>query len=336
MSLAFRLLKIEAAIPYDDVAPSWPKIREDWSLAVFENRADPGKMAVHLIRLLKSLKPACIAYFWKDGAPSWKKMISKLEAIKGPDPKGAVPLKAIVTDFESRAVPAPPESERALMGSGRPVELELGDDGPTFEVGDKLNALDIRATWCNGEVVKRRVSQGGVFEYRVHYEGWSKGWNEWLSSDSGRVRLQRCDMPTKKGGSRCPLARQTRTPARASQLPTPPPPPIRAQGGHDRNASLAPLVRPQARAQTPHLERERGLGAGGKGGGLAIGGAGGQAAGEQRERGIFEPIRAEASQGAGAGRAGQGREDGGGRRRRRRQQRRRQQRCRRWQRQRGG
>ena len=43
-------------------------------------------------------------------------------------------------------------------------------------------------TWCEAEVVGTRTVESGRDEYRMHYVGWKKNWDEWVARDSGRIR----------------------------------------------------------------------------------------------------------------------------------------------------
>ena len=61
-----------------------------------------------------------------------------------------------------------------LLGRGKPLELTIGDQGPSLGVGDTCQALDIRMTWCDAELVGTRVAPSGRVEYRMHYVGWKK------------------------------------------------------------------------------------------------------------------------------------------------------------------
>ena len=44
----------------------------------------------------------------------------------------------VINNFEKRAIPAPPAEEKALLGRGRPLELLLGDEGPSLQVQSSL------------------------------------------------------------------------------------------------------------------------------------------------------------------------------------------------------
>ena len=39
-------------------------------------------------------------------------------------------------------------------------------------------------------MVQRRLGPGGAVQYRVHYDGWKKRWDEWVARDSGRIRSE--------------------------------------------------------------------------------------------------------------------------------------------------
>lgn len=48
------------------------------------------------------------------------------------------PSAQVINNFEKRAIPAPPAEEKALLGRGRPLELLLGDEGPSLQVQSSL------------------------------------------------------------------------------------------------------------------------------------------------------------------------------------------------------
>ena len=75
---------------------------------------------------------------------------------------------------------------------------------------------DIRMTWCDAEVVGTRNAESGRNEYRMHYIGWKKNWDEWVARDSGRIRLSSgskqpspAKTPTGKSGSSWPEGSST-------------------------------------------------------------------------------------------------------------------------------
>ena len=189
MSLAHRLLTIEEAIAYEDVQDSWRFDREVWMCEVVEAMHDPQRLAALTLKMLSMLTPGCVAYYWKK--PSDYKRLNeaclKLAGSKS-DPTGKA-LKAIIKEVEGLILDEN-ESENALLSTGKPDEFAIGETGPELHVNDLCGALDIRMAWCPAQVVQRRLGPGGAVQYRVHYDGWKKRWDEWVARDSGRIRSE--------------------------------------------------------------------------------------------------------------------------------------------------
>ena len=189
MSLAHRLLTIEEAIAYEDVQDSWRFDREVWMCEVVEAMHDPQRLAALTLKMLSMLTPGCVAYYWKK--PSDYKRLNeaclKLAGSKS-DPTGKA-LKAIIAEVEGLILDEN-ESEHALLSTGKPDEFAIGETGPELQVNDLCGALDIRMAWCPAQVVQRRLGPGGAVQYRVHYDGWKKRWDEWVARDSGRIRSE--------------------------------------------------------------------------------------------------------------------------------------------------
>ena len=217
MSLAYRLLQVEQAIPYEDVGPNWRGQREAWSTQVQKSGASAKLLAKRLIQLLDALTPACINFFWngRDGYVRVRKVCEPIANGTRADIYGHA-LKPVVAEMEELAVPPPPKAEQKLMGNGAPLSLDVGDTGPELEVGQKCGALDIRRVWCKASVVNTRTNEDGV-QYRVHYEGWTSKWDEWIDKESGRVSR---DVPATTGKKMC----ATRALPRSLSPPASPPP----------------------------------------------------------------------------------------------------------------
>ena len=187
MSLSYKLLTIESSIAFEDVQDSWRFEREVWMCEVVEAQAEPQKLAQLTLQMLSNLTPGCVAYYWKK--PSDFKRLSE-SAVKlsstNRDATGKA-LKVIVAEIEDLIVDEN-ETEHALLSGGIPDEFAIGETGPELHANDVCGALDIRMAWCPAQVVQRRLGDGGAVQYRVHYDGWKKRWDEWVARDSGRIR----------------------------------------------------------------------------------------------------------------------------------------------------
>jgi hypothetical protein len=156
---------------------------------VVEALNDRQRLAALTLKMLSMLTPGCVAYYWKK--PSDYKRLNeaalKLASTKS-DPTGKA-LKAIIKEVEGLIVDEN-ETEYALLSSGKPDEFTIGEKGPELHANDVCGALDIRMAWCPAQVVQRRLGPGGAVQYRVHYDGWKKRWDEWVARDSGRIRSE--------------------------------------------------------------------------------------------------------------------------------------------------
>jgi len=149
MSLAFRLSTIEASIPFEDVHPAWKIRREPWAIEVAAQARSASGLAVLALELLESLTDESIATMFATRAVFTRfcrRFKTVAEAAPNPMPP-AEQLKRSIQAFEVVALPAPLESEKPLLDTGKPEELELEDPGPEFRVGERCVALDIRLCW---------------------------------------------------------------------------------------------------------------------------------------------------------------------------------------------
>lgn len=217
MSLSYRLLWVENAIPYEDVEASWRDYRETWITELRGSCDSISTLARLLLDLLKAFTPACVRFLWSE-AGGYKKMCTQCASLSSKhvsDPTGQK-LQDVMMNLEIRALPKPPEAELQLMGDGKPDTYLLGEQGPELPIGSKCCALDIRMVWCNATVVQLR-SMAKITEYKVHYEGWKKSWDEWIVQDSGRIRSQPIEhQPAKrrideKGVRLAPVSKATST-----------------------------------------------------------------------------------------------------------------------------
>lgn len=55
-----------------------------------------------------------------------------------------------------------------------------------LKAGDKVTALDVREVWCKAVVLDCR-GEGMDREFKVHYQGWKRQWDEWIFLRSGRL-----------------------------------------------------------------------------------------------------------------------------------------------------
>lgn len=196
MSLWYRILKIEYAIPFEDVVNGWRFKRDTWIKNVIRSRHSAKQLAASVIELLDALTPASISYFWPDSSGFTAMRNSLLTITNGEisDPTGAK-LEPMILQLEEHVIPPPPAVEQRLMGNGKPLTFKIGDNGPVLKPGDRCGALDIRMMWCKASVVGvRYVPEGGNppggTQYRIHYEGWKPKWDEWVDKESGRVAAE--------------------------------------------------------------------------------------------------------------------------------------------------
>ena len=87
-----------------------------------------------------------------------------------------------------------PPSGESDVGS-RPDWMEPADESvfhpytppevrEAWKIGTKILAFDIRRRWC--EAVVRKINSDR--EVLVHYQGWNKRWDHWVSLLSRRLR----------------------------------------------------------------------------------------------------------------------------------------------------
>ena len=197
-SISYRLVCIEASIPYEDVREYWAPKRAQWLKEVWLARSSVPQLARLLEELVSALTDKARQSLWSGHMDSYHKLQAQCvrlssERHDGPTPRRAVAeLRKMVADFLAHAVeedPSLPTPED--MGSHEaPEELEFADDGPVLEVGDVTHAFDHhRRCWCEAEIIGvRGDGRAASQEYRVHYRGWKKRWDEWVPRDSGRLR----------------------------------------------------------------------------------------------------------------------------------------------------
>lgn len=195
-SPSFRLLTIEEAVPYEDVLKHWGNARETWSVNVWKHRASAKHMGKFMVELMDALTSEAIAEMWpRDGDfAALRNACRRLGGIgKAAAPENEVQeLLEALAKLEQVTLPPPPKKKQT--GKALPSEpdiLELGDDGPEgIDVGNAVSAYDVqRQCWCRAEAIDSRGNGINTpIEFKVHYVGWSKKWDEWLQVDSGRLR----------------------------------------------------------------------------------------------------------------------------------------------------
>jgi len=189
MSLCYRVLDIERRVPFEDVDPAWADWRDRWIEEMVLAKHDAPRLGKLTDQLFGAFTESCIAAMWPDGRSGFAKIRSLCGKAQTATPTVAEQyLRQAVGAFERKLpVKHPPTGNGAR---GMPIILEFGDDGPEFQVRDKCWALDIRMVWCRAEIVGERtvpIGRAAVREYRVHYIGWKKVWDEWIARDSGRL-----------------------------------------------------------------------------------------------------------------------------------------------------
>ena len=104
-----------------------------------------------------------------------------------------------------------PPSEVRLEDEERMPKLEEPDDEPDevdivhFEAacvsGDKILAMDCKGIWCEARVLETRdaVTTTDVRQFKVHFKGWSKSFDEWISAGARRARPLPLEMRCVKG-----------------------------------------------------------------------------------------------------------------------------------------
>ena len=189
MSVAHKLLNIETSIAYEDVDASWKFSREVWMCDVVQAGSEPHKLAALTLQLLSALTPGCIEYYWsKPAAFQQLSEVCKGLANTSRSTRDAeAAIMSVMVELVGVIV-MPNHTELNLLSDGKPDAYGVGMIGPDLEVGDTCGALDIRMAWCPAQIVLRRTGPGGQVQYRVHYDGWKKRWDEWVARDSGRIR----------------------------------------------------------------------------------------------------------------------------------------------------
>jgi len=148
MSLSYRIQAVEAAIPFEDVTPSWRRRREPWALGVAAHAGSPEKLAAHAAELLRCLTKKSVAAMYSTRA-AYEKLCAALTDIASgrvADPQG-VALQRAVAALEGVTLSPPIEAEKEMLDTGRPDELLL-DPGPEFAIGQRCLVLDKRLCWC--------------------------------------------------------------------------------------------------------------------------------------------------------------------------------------------
>ena len=189
MSLCHRLLEIESKIPFEDVDASWATRREGWIHELMAGRHDIRMIGELTNQLCTTFTEACIAHLWSNGRDGFDKVCDLIEKVRTGSKLATAEkdMRQVVGTLERRM---PPPQSAAKASRGMPLSLNLGEDGPRFKDKDKCWALDIRQVWCRAEIVGHRMihpAASGMMEYRVHYIGWKKAWDEWVARDSGRL-----------------------------------------------------------------------------------------------------------------------------------------------------
>ena len=88
--------------------------------------------------------------------------------------------------------PPPPPPSRDSTSTSSTSEASSStcsayEEQTALPVGMKLLAMDCRQMWCPA-VVKDERGCGDEREVLIHYQGWKKKWDEWLSDKSARLR----------------------------------------------------------------------------------------------------------------------------------------------------
>ena len=207
MSIAWRIAEIETGIPFEDVHPSWSKSRDVWLSHIRKYRAQGRQLARLVGDFLDALTPKSRGILW--GRDHDEKFRVLRDAFKSMTQRElekqqlGVELHRLLDQIAEVAIPPPPPSEAGLLGPGKADALMLGDDGPCLEVGAACVVLDIRMVWCLASISDVRhpeEAEEGFKEYRVHYHGWSKRYDEWLRADTGRIKERG---PAPQVGLRC-------------------------------------------------------------------------------------------------------------------------------------
>ena len=190
MSLCYRVLDIERRVPFEDVHPTWADWRDRWIEEMVLAKHDAPRLGKLTDQLFGAFTESCIAAMWPDGRSGFAKIRSLCGKAQTATTATAAEqyLRQAVGAFERKLPVKHPSTGNGARGM--PIILEFGDDGPEFQVREKCWALDIRMVWCRAEIVGERtvpIGRAAVREYRVHYIGWKKVWDEWIARDSGRL-----------------------------------------------------------------------------------------------------------------------------------------------------
>ena len=217
---AHRLLEVERAVPYEDVRARWRNARQSWADAVELHRLRISKLAELALALLDAFTSNTVARLWpaKSEFTYLRTLCQEVESGRISKSQEAVEaFVSVVSALEMRAVQSSARSGRDMADL-----LNFGDEGPALLVGDACEAFDLhRELWCDAEIVEAHSEHPGlVYQYKVHYKGWKRSWDEWLARDSGRLRDRR----------------------------------VRA---HVRNARIVNLVRPPEAAHPPEPKRKK-------------------------------------------------------------------------------
>ena len=112
MSFKYRILRIEYAIPFEDVTAVWRGKRDNWIGGVISASSSAKLLAAKLNELLDALTPESIGYYWPDtsGFATLRERIRPIANGKVPDPQGTK-LRVLVAELEKRTIPPPPAAE---------------------------------------------------------------------------------------------------------------------------------------------------------------------------------------------------------------------------------
>jgi hypothetical protein len=192
MSAKFRILRLEQSIPFEDVVMSWAHKREGWVKTVIKAAGSAKLLAAQLLELLDALIPASQTHYWSS-VDAFKVARSRVWSIATgatPDPLGRN-LQPLLHDLESKAAPYPKAKGKGVKGL--PYALDIGDEGLKVKDGESCVVLDMRMLWCKAAVVDVRPIPegsdplGAKVHYRIHYDGWTSKWDEWVDKESGRI-----------------------------------------------------------------------------------------------------------------------------------------------------
>ena len=144
MSVAYRVLAVEAAIPYEDVTESWDRVRDGWVRGVVADCKDAKRLAGRIVLLLDALLPQAAKEFWRgdsDGFVQLRRRCLRMASTATPA-AAAAELLRVIRELELRAIEPPVPADLKLMGEGEADVYSLGHDGPLLEV-PRRSALSI-------------------------------------------------------------------------------------------------------------------------------------------------------------------------------------------------